>query len=168
MSFCDSLPSRDKCKICLKVLCFSLLCFIIFILRPSFALKWISVLLAAGDQGEILIHIGFCALLTSAMLPQQASPLKSLLLDMFICMMNTQFFGHSWLHFVVLVARWSWCREQDEKCRANSLKSSCSSVHKEEQDSPLSWWGCSLRKFILYCVQHNFILLPFVMYFLVA
>lgn len=118
--------------------------------------------------GWTLIHIGFCALLTSAMLSQQASPPQSLLLDMFICMMNTQFFGHSWLHFVFLIVRWSWCGEQDEKCRANSFKSSCSSLHKEEQDSPLSWWGCSLRKFILYCVQHNFTLLPFMMYLLVT
>lgn len=86
----------------------------------------------------------------------------------FICMMNIQFFGHSWLHFVILVAGGSWCGEQDEKRCENSFKSSCSSVHKEERDSPLSWWGCSLRKFILYCVQHNFILLPFVMHFLVT
>lgn len=65
---------------------------------------------------------------------QQASPPESLLLDMFICTMNTQFFGHSWLHFVFLAAGWSRCGEQDEKCCENSFKSSCSSVH-EEQDS---------------------------------
>lgn len=29
------------------------------------------------------------------------------------------------------------------------------------KNKTLSWWGSSLRKFILYCVQHNFIMLPF-------
>lgn len=146
--------------------------FDVFLCCASLFSYYCPVLLLNGSLScwQLVTRVKLSFTLTSLhcwLLPcsQQASPPESLLLDMFICMMNTQFFGHSWLHLVFLVRD---DLDVENRMTKKSCKSSCSSVHKEEQDSPLSWWGCSLRKFILYCLQHNFILLPLVMYFLVT
>lgn len=136
MSFSTLCPPGTNAKFVLRLY--------VFLCCASLFSYYCPVLLLTGSLScwQLVIRVKLSFTLASVhcwLLPcsQQASPPKSLLLDMFFCMMSTQFFGHSLLHVVVLVAGWSWCEEQDEKCHENSFKSSCSSVHKEEQDTLL-------------------------------